>query len=96
MFLALMLHPGSCDVINASNASMQQKRDAYDTRIKSIIDDPASSPADLLAATKEGLPTPPSRDALTWFAQLNISLPCSQRSCRRSSPGTRCSRMSSI
>lgn len=74
-YLALMLHPGSCEVINASNESMQKKRDAYDTRIQSIMDDPTSSPADLLAATKEGLPTPPSQEALTWFAQLNISLP---------------------
>ncbi|EST06807.1 Cyclin, N-terminal [Kalmanozyma brasiliensis GHG001] len=75
IWLALTLHPGSCDTINASLQTMQHKRDSYGTNIQSILDNPNSTPAELLAATKQEQPTPPSQEALTWFASLNVSLP---------------------
>lgn len=75
IWLALTLHPGSCDAINASLQTMQQKRHSYNTYIQSILDNPDSTPAELLAATKAEQPTPPGQEALTWFASLNVSLP---------------------
>lgn len=71
LWLALTLHTPSYERINSSLHQMQLKRKQHDTDIASILNNPSSSAADL---PKEE-PTPPSEEALTFFASLNVSLP---------------------
>ncbi|SPO31430.1 related to SSN8 - DNA-directed RNA polymerase II holoenzyme and SRB subcomplex subunit, cyclin C homolog [Ustilago trichophora] len=71
LWLALTLHTPSYERINSSLHQMQLKRKQHDLAIASILDNPSSSAADL--PNQE--PTPPSEEALTFFASLNVSLP---------------------
>lgn len=73
IWLGLSLHPPSFDKITASLHTMQTRRDEHHLSIQRILDNPASTPAELASAKRE--PSPPSQDALTFFASLNVSLP---------------------
>ena len=71
LWLALTLHAPSYERINASLATMQLQRHQHDLAIATVLNDPKSNGGDL----PRGEPVPPSHEALTFFASLNVSLP---------------------
>ncbi|SNX87970.1 related to SSN8 - DNA-directed RNA polymerase II holoenzyme and SRB subcomplex subunit, cyclin C homolog [Melanopsichium pennsylvanicum] len=72
LWLALTLHTPSYDRINHSLATMQQKRLQHSLAIESVLNNPQANVDEL--PNEQDL-MPPSEEALTFFASLNISLP---------------------
>ncbi|GAC95079.1 general RNA polymerase II transcription factor, putative [Pseudozyma hubeiensis SY62] len=73
LYLGLSLHLPSCEKINASLRTTLDQRSSHQHSLSSMLDNPTSHPSDLFSATPE--PLPPTNDALTFFASLNVSLP---------------------
>ncbi|SJX66510.1 related to SSN8-DNA-directed RNA polymerase II holoenzyme and SRB subcomplex subunit, cyclin C homolog [Sporisorium reilianum f. sp. reilianum] len=78
VWLALSLHTPASEKITASLENMQHRRTQHQHKLDTLLNDPASTPADLatLSSTASVDDTaPPSQEALTFFASLNVSLP---------------------
>lgn len=67
VYLALTLHAPAAERINSSLSNMQTLRQKHEA----TLTNPNSTLTDLAKAE----PTPPTEDALTFFASLNVSLP---------------------
>ncbi|SPO48841.1 related to SSN8 - DNA-directed RNA polymerase II holoenzyme and SRB subcomplex subunit, cyclin C homolog [Moesziomyces antarcticus] len=72
VWIALTLHTPAYERINATLESMQHHRKHQQAALDAIVTDAAKTPADV--AKMEQI-VPPSGEALTFFASLNVSLP---------------------
>lgn len=75
IWLGLTLHGPSCEKITKSVHAMQEKRQQHQEKLQQLLDDPSSNPTDFSSLSKQDAASPPSQEALTFFASLNVSLP---------------------
>ena len=78
LWLALSLHTPACEKITTSMQTMQDKRRQHQDKLDDMLNDPNSTPAEFNAlcdAAQLEDAAPPSQEALTFFASLNVSLP---------------------
>lgn len=78
LWLALSLHTPASEKITASMQNRQHKRQQTDPELDQLLNEPKSTPAgfnSLSSASQLEEAAPPSQEALTFFASLNVSLP---------------------
>ncbi|PWY98642.1 hypothetical protein BCV70DRAFT_207421 [Testicularia cyperi] len=77
LWLALVLHTSSHDKIGASVRDMRSRREQHDMQIEQILNgssSASSSDRSMGPSSMPRPPEPPSEDALTFFAHLNVSI----------------------
>ena len=78
IWIGLSLHAPSLEKVTKSMHTMQQKRSHHRQQLEQLLDDPLAKPAEfsrLSKSVEQEAAMPPSQEALTFFASLNVSLP---------------------